>query len=262
MKAVLGRKQSIENADWIQAMNDVEQLVSQEELETLVASTVEEIKLQTAGKNAAYAWSAGKDSIVLGDICEKAGITKSMIGVCNLEYPVFVQWIEKHKPAGCQVINTGQDLEWLAKHPDMIFPKESTKAARWFAIVQHRAQDKYYKEQQLDMILLGRRRADGNFVGCGENIYTSKGVTRYSPLAAWEHEYILAYIHYNKIALPPIYGWQNGYKCGTHPWPARQWTENGWQEVFDIAPGIVQEAAEHIPAAKAFLDGLEGEVTA
>ncbi|MGL5433791.1 MAG: phosphoadenosine phosphosulfate reductase family protein [Lachnospiraceae bacterium] len=261
MKVVLGRKQSIENADWIKAMKDIEQLVSREELQTLVDATVEEIKLKTAGKKAAYAWSAGKDSLVLGDICRQAGIEECMIGVCNLEYPVFMQWIEDNKPVGCQVINTGQDLEWLAKHPDMVFPKESTKAARWFAIVQHRAQAKYYKDLQLDMILLGRRRADGNFVGRGDNIYTSKGVTRYSPLAAWEHEYLLAYIHYNKIALPPIYGWQNGYKCGTHPWPARQWTENGWKEVLDIDPDIVREAAAVIPAAKEFLS-LESGVTA
>ncbi|MFV0240210.1 MAG: phosphoadenosine phosphosulfate reductase family protein [Lacrimispora sphenoides] len=259
MKMVLGRKQSINNADWIQAMKDIEQLVSQEELEELVTSTVEEIKLQTAGKKAAYAWSAGKDSLVLGDICQQAGIIDSMIGVCDLEYPVFMQWIEDNKPTGCQVINTGQDLEWLLRHPEMIFPKESTKAARWFAIVQHRAQAKYYKEQQLDMILLGRRRVDGNYVGSGGNIYTSKGVSRYSPLAAWQHEYILAYIHYNKIALPPIYGWYNGYKCGTHPWPARQWTENGWKEVFNIDPDIVRGAAKYIPAAKDF---LESKVTA
>lgn len=259
MKAVLGRKQSIENGDWLQAMKDIEKLVSQEELEALVATTVKEIQVKTAGKKAAYAWSAGKDSLVLGDICQKVGIINSMIGVCNLEYPVFMKWIDTNKPAGCQIINTGQDLQWLAKHPDMIFPQESTKAARWFAIVQHRAQANYYKEQQLDMILLGRRRADGNFVGRGDNIYTSKGVTRYSPLAAWEHEYILAYIHYNKIALPPIYGWHNGYKCGTHPWPARQWTENGWKEVYEIDPNIIRDAAACIPEAKEF---LESEVTA
>ena len=30
----------------------------------------------------------------------------------------------------------------------------------WFHIVQHRGQAKYYKENNLDMLLLGRRRAD------------------------------------------------------------------------------------------------------
>ena len=68
------------------------------------------------------------------------------------------------------------------------------------------------------------------------------------------------YIHYHQLPLPPIYGWKNGYLCGTHPWPARQWTgriENGWREVYDIDPGIVLAAAEKIDSARAFLKGVQ-----
>ena len=94
----------------------------------------------------------------------------------------------------------------------------------------------------------------------GTKIYTDgKGVTRFSPLAAWSHEHVLAYIHYHQLPLPPIYGWKNGYLCGTHPWPARQWTggtENGWREVYDIDSSIVIEAAEKIESARAFLKGV------
>ena len=104
-------------------------------------------------------------------------------------------------------------------------------------------------------MLLGRRKADGNYVGKGDNIYTNgQGVTRYSPLSDWTHEEVLAYIHYYDIPVPPIYGWKNGYLCGTHPWPARQWTgsmENGWKEVQEIDPTIVMEAADYFPEAKA-----------
>ena len=117
------------------------------------------------------------------------------------------------------------------------------------------------ERHELDVIILGRRRADGNYVGRNSNIYTDgKGVTRFSPLAAWKHEHILAYIHYHQLPLPPIYGWKNGYLCGTHPWPARQWTgsiENGWHEVYDIDPGIVLAAAEKIDSARAFLKGVQ-----
>jgi hypothetical protein len=139
----------------------------------------------------------------------------------------------------------------------MLFPKDSKTAAQWFHIVQHRGQAKYYKDKGLDMLLLGRRRADGNYVGKGDNIYTNgDGITRYSPLADWTHEEILAYIHYYGCALPPIYGWKNGYLCGTHSWPARQWTNgNGWQEVFEIEPQIIEEAAKYFPEAKAILKG-------
>lgn len=211
MQSILGRKQSIGNEDWLAAMDKIEELVSKAELDELVAETVEEIKLQTTDKKAAYAWSGGKDSLVLGEICGMAGITECMLAVCDLEYPAFMTWIEEHKPAGLEIINTGQGIEWLKKHPEMLFPKDSKTAARWFAIVQHKAQAQYYRAHELDVILLGRRRADGNYCGRGSNIYTDgKGVTRYSPLAGWKHEAVFAYIHYYSVPMPPLYGWSNG----------------------------------------------------
>lgn len=257
----LGRKQSITNDAWLEAVATAGKAISRGELDDLVSVTIEDVRAAVDGKKAAYAWSAGKDSIVLGHICEAAGVADCMIGMCDLEYPAFAAWVEAHKPAGCEVINTHQDLGWLAKHEEMLFPQDSATAGRWFSIVQHRAQREYFKVHGLDVIILGRRRADGNFVGRGTNIYTDgKGVTRYSPLAGWSHEHVLAYIHYHKLPLPPIYGWKNGYLCGTHPWPARQWTggiENGWREVYEIDSAIVTAAAEEIKSARTFLKGVQ-----
>lgn len=260
MERVLGKKQSIQNEEWLKAEKRIEELVSREVLDEKVRSTVEEIRQMTDGKKAAYAWSAGKDSLVLGEICRDSGVTDCMMAICNLEYPAFLKWVDRYKPKELEIINTGQDLEWLSKHLNMLFPQDSATAAKWFSIVQHRAQAKYYKAHELDLLLLGRRRADGNYCGRGSNIYTDgKGVARYSPLAAWSHEEILAYIHYHKLAIPPIYGWKNGFLCGTHPWPARQWTgfiENGWEEVYEIDQDIVKKAAEFIESAAEFLKSL------
>lgn len=257
----LGKKQSIKNGDWLETINHIEELVPREELDELVATTVEEIRRQTSEKKAAYAWSAGKDSLVLGELCRMADITDCMMGICNLEYPAFMAWVQEHKPDGLKIVNTGQDLEWLGKHLEMLFPQDSKMASKWFSIVQHRAQARYYKDQTLDLILLGRRRADGNYCGKEGNIYIDgKGVTRYSPLAAWKHEAILAYIHYHDVPMPPIYGWHNGYLCGTHPWPARQWTGSeagGWAEIYQISPEIVQEASGTLPGAKKYLKSLK-----
>lgn len=258
---MLGRKQSIKNDDWIKTMEEIEKLMPREELDKLVADTVTEVKLQSTGKKAAYAWSGGKDSLVLGEICRMADITECMLAVCDLEYPAFITWVQEHKPENLEIVNTGQNMEWLKKHPEMLFPTDCKKAARWFAIVQHRAQAKYYKAHELDMILLGRRRADGNYCGKGSNIYTDgKGVTRYSPLAAWKHEAVLAYIHYYGVPMPPLYDWNNGYLCGTHPWPARQWTgseDGGWAEVCQIDPEIVREAAKVLPGAKKCIKAMK-----
>lgn len=263
MKNVLGRKQNVKNEDWMKAMEDIESLITKEELDEAVNAAVVDIRRETAGKKAAYAWSAGKDSLVLAEICRMAGVTDCMLAVCDLEYPVFMDWIEANKPDGLEIINTGQNLEWIGKHPEMLFPRDSQTAARWFAIVQHKAQAQYYKAHDLDMILLGRRRADGNYCGRGSNIYTDgKGVTRYSPLATWKHEAILGFIHYYHIPMAPIYSWPNGYLCGTHPWPARQWTgnqESAWKEVYTIDPGIVKDAAKIIESASWYLKSLESK---
>ena len=77
------------------------------------------------------------------------------------------------------------------------------------------------------------------------------------PIADWTHEQLLAYIHYRNLPMPPIYGWKDGFKCGTHPWPARQFTDsikNGFRDVYEIDPEIVKQAAEFIPAARHFLE--------
>lgn len=95
----LGRKQSISNEAWLEAVATIESAVPRRELDDLVAVTIEDIRATVGQKKAAYAWSAGKDSVVLGKLCEAAGVTDSMIGVCDLEYPAFMAWVNEHKPA-------------------------------------------------------------------------------------------------------------------------------------------------------------------
>jgi hypothetical protein len=140
----------------------------------------------------------------------------------------------------------------------MLFPRDSATAAKWFSLIQHRAQKEYYRANELDLILLGRRRSDGNFVGRdGENIYTAEGVTRMSPIADWSHAEVFAAIEYTGSELPPFYRWPRGYRVGTHSWPARQWCQTeaqGWAEVHSIDPAVVELAADYMPGARAFLD--------
>lgn len=253
------RKQATCENDWLMAIKNIENTISRSHIDHLVDVTVKDILSKTNGKKAAYSWSGGKDSIALGYVCELAGIKDSVFVYCNLEYKQFMDWIMANKPSGCEMINTGQDLRWLSQHPEMLFPLDARTAAKWFKIVQHKGQEIYYSEHSLDMLLLGRRKADGNFVGKGSNIYTNgKGITRFSPLADWTHEEVLACIHYFNLPIPPIYSWKNGYLCGTHNWAARQWTGNqmnGWAEVYEIEPEIVREASKYFKGAKEFLYG-------
>lgn len=121
MDSVLGRKQRIKNSDWIEIFDKIEQLITKKELDQLVDKTIQDIKAKTKGKKAAYAWSGGKDSLVLGEICRRAGISSCVLVISNLEYKAFTQWVEDNKPPELSIINTGQDIKWLVTHPHMLF---------------------------------------------------------------------------------------------------------------------------------------------
>ena len=226
---MLGRKQSVRNnEDWKNALDHIEETVSKKELDSLVKKTVKDIKEKCKGKKAAYAWSAGKDSLVLGEICEKAGIDQSVLVRCNLEYPAFIAWIEQNKPSNLEIINTGQDMEWLKKHQDMLFPDKSNKAAQWFHIVQHRGQARYYKEHQLDQDFLPRTTVSGiTMVG----IRTAESVQRLQNIASmtkagnrmtskkqvfpiydWTDNDVWLFLLRNYVDIPEIYLflWQSG----------------------------------------------------
>lgn len=251
---MLGRKQSIKNEEWLSAVSTIEETVSRKEIDELAAATVIEIQNHVKGYNAAYAWSGGKDSIVLGELCKLAGIHKGVIVVCDLEYPEFMRWVEMHKPFDVEILNVGYGLEWLAKHPEALFPPMTY---HWSRFIQIAGENRYYREKGIELLILGRRKADGNYVGAGTNFYTDKaGRRKYNPLSDWSHEQVLAYIHYKKLSMPPIYQWENGYLNGTHPWFARPYIPNkheGWRQIYQIDPSIVEEAAGYIQSAADYL---------
>lgn len=256
MISALGRKQRSLQSDWQFAMDHISDFVSEKELAAAVKKAKAGIRKHTKDKRAAYSWSGGKDSLVVGDICKQIGITDCVFVHTNLEYPAFLSWCLEHLPEGCEVINTAQDLDWLATRPQMLFPDNSATVSRWFGIVQRNGILQYYRRQGLDIIIEGHRKADGNFVGPEGLLKNNAGLLRFSPLADWPHEMILAYISYHELAMPPIYGWKDGYRIGTHPWPCRMGMKSarqGWQEVFDIDPDIVRQAAAKIDSAADFL---------
>ena len=159
------------------------------------------------------------------------------------------------------IANPDLTLHWLAAHPDLLFPQSSATAAKWFKLVQHWAQARFFRQHHLDVLVLGRRLADRNHVGdTATGVYTDRqGVTRYSPLRRWSHEDVLAVCAWFDLPLPPCYGWPEGWVVGTGPWPARQGTGstvNGWAQVYAIDPAIVHEAAAVIESARRFLETL------
>lgn len=255
----LGRKQTEDNSYWVTLWNNIHNVLPIQYVRNLVETTAEEIRKEIANKKVAYGWSGGKDSQALRAVCELAGIGDCLLGMCNLEYPEFLRWVTDNMPWELEVINTGQDIEWLSKNQHLLFPQDSTTAAKWFKMVQHTAQEQYYKKHNLDMVLLGRRKQDSNFTGYdGTGIYTNKkGITRFSPIREWTHEEVMAVCYYYGYELAPCYRWPNGFVVGSGNWAARQWTgsvQGGWREVWQIDRDIVKWASSYIDSAQQFLD--------
>lgn len=245
--APLGKKQTATHEDFVHALRTIEQRVTRAEAAGAVNAAADEVRARAKGKRAAFAWSGGKDSLALEVVMRAAGVRECVMVITRLEFPAFLSWATDHMPPGLRVVDVGLDLDWLAARPAMLFPADSTTAGKWFKAVQHTGQEQYFHEEALDVLFLGRRTQDGNFVGPGGE-YTSRGVTRASPIRGWSHEMVLAVIRYWGLQLPPVYDWPRGFRVGTGPWPARQWlgsVREGFEEVWAIDPSRVLEAAKH-----------------
>ena len=261
MHTTVGAKQGGDNARWQYVWEHIKDIYPQERAAVLVEQAVGEVRRTVGGSSAGYGWSGGKDSQALRLVMERAGIGRCVLGMSyGLEYPAFLRWATDHMPAELDVIaNEELTLPWLAEHTDMLFPQDSATAAKWFKLIQHRAQDEFCRRYDLDMLVVGRRLADRNHVGDAKTgVYTNgRGITYYSPLRHWTHEDVLAVCAWYDLPLPPCYGWPNGWVVGTGCWPARQWTDsiaNGWAEVYQIDPKIVVQAAQLIPSAREWME--------
>lgn len=254
--APIPRKQISDQQSWIDTWANVETLCPNAQLDALIGQTLSEMRGHFEGKRVAFGWSGGKDSLVIEWLCAQLGVTACVFAMTNLEYPEFLAWVTDHMPHDVQVINTGQDLAWLVKHPRMLFPQAAADNARWFRLVQHAAQRKYFQSHNLDVMVLGRRHAEGNHCGPA-GIYTNReDVTRYSPIRDWSHEAVLALLKREGYSLPPIYGYPRGWQVGTGNWAQRLYTKStdqGWDETWQIDPNIVREAATMLPQAAHYM---------
>ena len=258
----LGIKQNENNDRFLWAYHNIEKVISKEKVDNRIDITVEQAKQVLKNKKVGYAWSGGKDSVALDFIMKNCGVEKCVMGLTyDLDYPEHLRFVTDFMPDGLELYDSGLTLTWLSNNIEMLFPQNSRIAGKWFKMIQHSAQDYFFYKEKLDIICLGRRKLDKNYVGTkGQNIYQNKkGITRYSPLAGWTHEEVLGLIRYYNLPHSPIYSWINGYIVGTGSWAARQWTgsiHKAWQEVYEIDPEILDFASTKIQSAKEFLQSI------
>ena len=253
------KKQSISESTFAQLWETADTLITEREIDLKSEKTSEEIYRNTKGKRCAFGWTGGKDSITLRHVCEMAGIYDCLLAISepDLEYGEYLTWLSNHSPENLSIISSGHDLKWLSRHPEMLFPSDSKISSKWFSIVQHKIQDQYTKDNGLDVLILGRRRQDGNYLGPkGKLIYTTQKGTRYNPIGMWTHQEVFALCKHKNYPLPPFYSWPRGFKVGTGGWPKRK--RNGtiretWKEILQIDPSIVTRASEYFESAREFL---------
>lgn len=253
---MLGQKKKVTNEQWEALFRNIGNIVSKAEIDNAIDICVEELKAASKGKRVGFAWSGGKDSIALYFLCKEAGIINGVWGKTQLEYPAFEQWCYANKPDGVRVYDMGLNLVWLSKHQGLLFPANGPTDDKWMPITYWKAQQQFYDNERLDMLVLGRRLKDGNF--CGKNkFHVSKSKVSYNPMAFWSHEYVLALIHYYHLPLPPIYQWPEGWVYGTHEWARRNLKHHTvnevWGAIYQIDKSIVCNAAGYIPSARNFL---------
>ncbi len=256
--AVTARKQTSRQEDWVAALATIEERVPYAAYAALRDRTIATIKAGAHGRMA-YGWSGGKDAQATRLVAEAAGITECVMVITDLEYPAFLKWATSHMPDGLTVeFLADLNRDWLLAHQDRYLFPQGQAGSTWFTFNQVRGLARYYRRERLDGLIVGRRRLDGNFVGrTGSTIQTTDGITKWSPLADWTHDDVLACLHYEGLGLAPCYRWPRGFQVGTGPWPARQYTRSeahGWEEVHAIDPGIVTAMAPHFPGAAACLE--------
>lgn len=258
---MLGKKQREKNSRFIEVYNNIHLYKSKIEIDNLIDYTISEIKSVIGNKTWGLAWSGGKDSVVVEFLCKQIGSFPSCMGMTkDLEYPEFLRYVTNVMPEDLKVYTSIHDLKWLSNNLDWLFPRNSNQAGKWFKAIQHNAQNNFYKDKSLDLLITGRRLKDSNFVG--ENgIYKNKatGVVRYSPIYKWSHEDVIALMKYYNLPKAPFYNWRNGWIVGSGCWPARQWTgsiEKGWRDIYEIDKSIVMKARNYIKSADDYVRSL------
>lgn len=254
---LIPRKQRSRHEDWLETRDWFYAHPDRDRARYLIQKAAGRLQVtldDLAVTSTAYSWSGGKDSMACHLVAEAAGYAdRGVLVLTQLEYPAFDRWVAGHAPASCLIGRRPLDLHWLADHPDWLFPETSTQSARWFATVQHHGQRAYMRSTSANALLMGRRLADGNHCGPDGVYLDREGFWRVSPIYDWSHEDVLCVLGANQLELAPCYGWPEGFRVATGPWPKRRRHPDGlaatWRLVHQIDPSVVAQAA---------LRGIEG----
>lgn len=255
MKNILKAKHFNSEEAWQYVWNNYTEFRTRDETENLIQKTVTEVKKVCAGHKPAYAWSGGKDSIALQIVCEDAGINNGFCAYNQLFFSESIRFFFENKPKGIIMIDTGEDYEWLAKHPSFLFPPSSSN--NWSNKTHLKCQRDYMKAYGADLILMGKRTQDGNWVPKQSLINVgANGVPVYCPIREWSHEDVICAIRYRGKNISSFYFREGG---GFHYGDTKfalmspmkgETVYDAWNRIYKLEPEkVIRSAEAGIPTA-------------
>ena len=209
--------------------------------------------------NPGLTWSGGKDSAALLYVAHRAGIQRGMCGLTRVEFPEYERWAHTNLPDGIDVFYRDTiTVEWVAKHPDYLFPADYKSYYGWTVKGHQWAQNRWAHDTNTDMLIFGRRTGDGNSCGPGGIRQRRDGITLNCPIYDWTHDDVLCVLGAYNAPLPPQYWWPRALRHTTGRWPNRERLVGGiaqnWHEIAIIDRTVVEDAARVIDSARHYLD--------
>jgi 3'-phosphoadenosine 5'-phosphosulfate sulfotransferase (PAPS reductase)/FAD synthetase len=258
-KQVLKSKRSFTDKQCREVFNNIPEYVSKDHIQKITEKASQDIQ-ETIQKYPHYsiAFSGGKDSLPLLDICNKLGYYDSFIILTQIEFPDFETWIQNNiqkYPGQMDIHRTHHDIEWIKKHPQHLFTNHTN-----YLLAQQGG--KYFKQKNLDIVIAGARKIDGNVSNPDGHITNKKGYHRYFPLYNWTHEEVLAYIYYYNLELPPIYQHEDGFTRGTGNWTKRppKGLIHGWKMTEKADPNLIKLGLKHnLPGIHEYIQLKQGK---
>lgn len=259
MKNILKAKHFNPESAWRYVWDNYTEFRTKDEVESLIEQTVAETKSVCSGHKPAYAWSGGKDSIAMQIVCEEAGINNGFCAYNQLFFSESIDFFFKNKPKGIVMIDTGEDYDWLARHPSFLFPPSSTN--NWSERTHLKCQTDYVKKYGADLILMGKRTQDGNWVPKDSLIKVgANGVPIYCPIRNWTHEDVICAIRYRGKTISNFYfkdggGFHYGDTKFALMSPMKGETvSDAWNRIYKLEPEkVVRSAEAGIPSAIEYL---------
>lgn len=251
--SLLARKATATESDWHRVVAEIYADPDTDRARLMLATAAERVSRRLSPATRAFVgWSAGKDSLALGEVVAESGERlTSVIALSQLEFPSFIEYVREARPP--RLIVEGRkhlDYNWLRDNERHAFPTTAAGSNGWYTRVQRAALRQFAAKTGQDLIVTGKRTVDGNHVGRtlstgGAEYVGAGGLYYFSPIYDWSHEDLLNVLAYQGVELPFFYSWPRGFRVGTGPWPARRIVsgEDGWAEVAEIDPSVIERAA-------------------